>query len=164
MTPLIYSDDNQRLFFAANGRWDIPLAAWPGPFFLLHFTRTRSPLIGCGGVWLVSVGTMFFFLYQSQFPGGLNPLLIMAVDDEGHTLAASDYFTTDQQTMIAYVPTQGVWTLYAHVGDLFTWLCIAGLLLVGGFAAFASGKRRLEARERPLGKQEEKSHITVDRA
>jgi apolipoprotein N-acyltransferase len=64
--------------FAVNGRWDLPLAAWLGPFFLLRFTRTSRPLIGFGGVWLVSVCAMFFFLYQAQFPEGLNPLLIVA--------------------------------------------------------------------------------------
>lgn len=63
---------------ATDGRWDLSLAAWLGPFFLLRFTRTRSVLIGYAGVWLVSVGAMFFFLYETQFPGGLNPLLIIA--------------------------------------------------------------------------------------
>lgn len=63
--------------------------------------------------------------------------LAMTVDYEGHTLAATDYFTTDQQTMIASVPTHGAWTLYAHVGDLFTWLCIAALLALLGFATLA---------------------------
>ena len=58
--------------FAANGRWDVPLAAWLAPLFFLRFTRSRSPLIGVGGVWLASMGTMLFFLYESQL---LNPLV-----------------------------------------------------------------------------------------
>ena len=62
--------------FAVNGRWDLPLAAWLGPFFLLRFTRTSRTRISFGGVWLVSVCTMFFFLYEAQFPGGLNPFLL----------------------------------------------------------------------------------------
>jgi hypothetical protein len=37
--------------------------------------------------------------------------LAMAVDYEGNVLAASDYFTTDQQTMVASVPTRGVRTI-----------------------------------------------------
>ncbi len=74
--------------------------------------------------------------------------LAMTVDDEGQVLAATDYYTTDQQTMIASVPVKGVWTIYAHVGDLFAWLCIAGMLFLVGFAAFASGERRSKASER----------------
>ena len=45
--------------------------------------------------------------------------LSMAVDYEGNVLAASDYFTTDPQVMVAYVPMQGVRTIYATIGDLF---------------------------------------------
>lgn len=70
--------------------------------------------------------------------------LAMTVDYQGHVLAATDYFTTDPQAMIALVPTKGAWTLYAHVGDLFTWLCIAGLLLLAGRVALPSRKRRSE--------------------
>ena len=45
--------------------------------------------------------------------------LAMTVDYEGHVLSASDYFTTDSQVMVAYVPMQGVHTIYATIGDLF---------------------------------------------
>ncbi len=65
----------------------------------------------------------------------------MTVDYQGHVLAATDYFTTDQQTMIAYVPVKGVGTIYARAGDLFAWLCLTGLLLLAGFVAFASLQR-----------------------
>jgi apolipoprotein N-acyltransferase len=74
--------------------------------------------------------------------------LAMTVDYEGNVLAATDYFTTEQQTMIASVPVKGVWTIYAHVGDLFAWLCLAALLFLVGFAAFASLQRRSKASER----------------
>ena len=60
--------------------------------------------------------------------------LSMAVDYEGHVLAASDYFTTDHQVMVAYVPMQGVHTIYTTIGDLFAWLSIAGLVVLIGFA------------------------------
>lgn len=59
--------------------------------------------------------------------------LALTVDYEGHILAASDYFTTNEQTMIAFVPQKGVTTIYAIVGDLFVWLCIAALLGLTGF-------------------------------
>jgi apolipoprotein N-acyltransferase len=59
--------------------------------------------------------------------------LAITVDYQGHVLAASDYFTTNEQTMIAFVPMKGVQTIYALVGDLFAWLSLAGLLLLAGF-------------------------------
>jgi apolipoprotein N-acyltransferase len=57
----------------------------------------------------------------------------MTVDYQGHVLAAADYYTTDQQTLVAYVPTKGTWTIYGLVGDLFTWLCIASLCVLTMF-------------------------------
>jgi apolipoprotein N-acyltransferase len=67
-----------------------------------------------------------------QATGGLS----MTVDEEGRQLSATDYFTTDQQTMIAYVPVKGTWTLYSLVGDLFAWLCIAGGLVLAGIGVW----------------------------
>jgi apolipoprotein N-acyltransferase len=71
--------------------------------------------------------------------------LAMTVDYQGHVLAATDYFKTDQQAMIAFVPVKGVHTIYALVGDLFTWLCIAGLFLLVGLVAFTHFRKRLHA-------------------
>ncbi|MFJ6893342.1 hypothetical protein [Streptomyces hokutonensis] len=51
-----------------------------------------------------------------------------AYDDEGHVLASTDYFTTERQTMVAYVPVHGVTTVYDRIGDTFAWLCPAGVL------------------------------------
>jgi apolipoprotein N-acyltransferase len=70
--------------------------------------------------------------------------LAMAVDYEGNVLAASDYFTTDPQVMVAYVPTQIVCTIYATIGDLFAWLSIAGLVVLIG-VAFARRRKAGEA-------------------
>jgi apolipoprotein N-acyltransferase len=62
--------------------------------------------------------------------------LAMTVDYEGHVLASTDYFnfTSDPQVMVAYVPMQGVSTIYATIGDLFAWLSLAGLVVLIGFA------------------------------
>ncbi len=60
--------------------------------------------------------------------------LAMTVDYEGNVLASSDFFTTDPQVMVAYVPMQGVRTIYATIGDLFAWLSIAGLVVLIGIA------------------------------
>ncbi len=68
--------------------------------------------------------------------------LSVTVDYEGRILAASDYFTTDQQVMVAYVPMHGVRTIYATIGDLFAWLCIAGLVALTGLAVIQSRRRR----------------------
>ena len=60
--------------------------------------------------------------------------LAMTVDYEGNVLSASDYYTTDPQVMVAYVPMQGVRTIYATIGDLFAWLSVAGLVVLIGVA------------------------------
>ena len=51
-------------------------------------------------------------------------------DYEGHVLATTDYYRTDQQAMVAAVPTSGVRTVYSTIGDLFAWLCVAASLLL----------------------------------
>jgi apolipoprotein N-acyltransferase len=55
--------------------------------------------------------------------GGLS----VVADPYGRILAATDHFTAGERVVVAQVPTQGVWTLYPYIGDLFGWLCIAGL-------------------------------------
>jgi apolipoprotein N-acyltransferase len=52
----------------------------------------------------------------------------LAVDYLGRSLAETDYFT-GARGIVAYIPTRGVHTLYASVGDLFAWLCIGFLIL-----------------------------------
>lgn len=53
-----------------------------------------------------------------------------AYDYEGNRLATLDYFQTQDPTMIAYVPTRGIRTVYSRFGDWFAWLSIVGLLAV----------------------------------
>jgi apolipoprotein N-acyltransferase len=80
--------------------------------------------------------------------------LAMTVDYEGNVLGASDYFTSDPQVMVAYVPMQGVRTIYATISDLFAWLSLAGLAVLIGvaFARRRSAGKAGEAapREEPL--------------
>jgi apolipoprotein N-acyltransferase len=78
-----------------------------------------------------------------QASGGL----ALAVDYEGRVLASSDYYTTDQQVMVADVPTHGVHTIYATIGDLFAWLCIAGTVALLGLAVLERRRRQSTARE-----------------
>ncbi|MEV6558539.1 nitrilase-related carbon-nitrogen hydrolase [Nocardia sp. NPDC051756] len=51
----------------------------------------------------------------------------ITVDMYGQNLARTNYFSTTQQSMIVSVPTRGTRTVYGVVGDLFAWLCVAGL-------------------------------------
>lgn len=50
-----------------------------------------------------------------------------AWDAHGRLLAASDYYGTTDHTLVAEVPTHGVWTIYAHTGNWFAWLCLLSL-------------------------------------
>ena len=38
-----------------------------------------------------------------------------------------DDFASQDNVMVAQVPIKGVRTIYARIGDLFAWLCVAGL-------------------------------------
>ena len=51
-----------------------------------------------------------------------------AIDPYGRVLASMDEFTAEQRIMVAQVPVAGRHTLYAILGDWFTWLSAAGLL------------------------------------
>jgi apolipoprotein N-acyltransferase len=52
-----------------------------------------------------------------------------AYDNRGRLLALTGRTTVDG-TMLANVPIESRWTLYATIGDLFGWLCTAGLVSV----------------------------------
>jgi len=68
--------------------------------------------------------------------------LALAVDYHGRVRGAVDYFTTaDRQILTADLPTHGVRTVYARIGDLFAWLCLAALLAMLAIAAVAPGRR-----------------------
>jgi apolipoprotein N-acyltransferase len=77
--------------------------------------------------------------------------LSVAVDYEGHVLAATDFFSTDPQVMVAYVPIQGVHTIYATIGDLFAWLSLAGLVVLIGVAIVRRPKAGKAVEAAPSG-------------
>ena len=58
------------------------------------------------------------------------------VDYEGRVLARQNYFTDSSGIMLTTVPTRGVRTVYSRIGDLFAYLCVAGLLVLTGRALF----------------------------
>jgi hypothetical protein len=39
-----------------------------------------------------------------------------------------DFEDTEDNIMYADVPTQGMRTLYPHIGDIFGWMCVVGFL------------------------------------
>jgi apolipoprotein N-acyltransferase len=51
-----------------------------------------------------------------------------AIDRWGRVLGVTDHFS-GARTMVAQIPIGGTRTLYPRIGDLFGWLCVAGLVL-----------------------------------
>ncbi|QBD78862.1 hypothetical protein EPA93_23915 [Ktedonosporobacter rubrisoli] len=70
--------------------------------------------------------------------GGLS----IVVDYQGHVLAAEDYFTSDPEGITASVPVKGTLTIYSLVGDLFAYLCMAGLAGLIVFSVLDTRRRQ----------------------
>jgi apolipoprotein N-acyltransferase len=62
-----------------------------------------------------------------------------AVDAFGRVLATADHFGSDVRNMVAQIPVGRVPTVYARIGNLFSWISIAGLVAMIAWAAFALG-------------------------
>jgi apolipoprotein N-acyltransferase len=54
----------------------------------------------------------------------------LVIDYAGRVLGSQDYFTNDSGIMLTTVPTRGTTTLYSRIGDIFAYLCLAGLAAV----------------------------------
>lgn len=67
--------------------------------------------------------------------------LSVATDYQGRMLAYTNYFTGEDRTMISYIPTKGITTIYSKIGDVFAWMCIAGLIILLGWVAVLGRKR-----------------------
>jgi apolipoprotein N-acyltransferase len=61
-------------------------------------------------------------------------------DYEGRILASQNYFTNSSGIMLTTIPTRGVRTIYSRIGDVFAYMCAAGLILLIG-RALMRGKR-----------------------
>jgi apolipoprotein N-acyltransferase len=68
--------------------------------------------------------------------------LSAAADHQGRMLAAMDYFTTSDRVMRAHVPTHGVRTVYARIGDVFAWGCIVALCVFAVMPLLGARMRR----------------------
>ena len=75
--------------------------------------------------------------------GGLS----VAVDPYGRMLATMDHYPKGERVLVAQVPTQGVWTLYPIIGDLFGWLAVVGTvaLVIWGVVQTRRAKRPVAA-------------------
>ena len=91
----------------------LPSADWPG-FDRLHTQKAQ--------LWAVEQG---YAVFRQDAYGTAG-----AFDAYGRPLAAVDYDTTGEQTMIAQVPTSGTGSVYARIGDQFAYLCLAGLVVL----------------------------------
>ena len=60
--------------------------------------------------------------------------LSLATDPYGRVLAMVDLRTATEPVMSAQVPTEGVFTIYPIIGDLFGWLSVIGLVVIAGWA------------------------------
>jgi len=56
--------------------------------------------------------------------------LSTVVDPFGRTLAVTDHFWPGARVMVAQVPIARTGTVYARVGDLFSWLCLLALVML----------------------------------
>jgi len=65
--------------------------------------------------------------------------LSSAFDPWGRVLGMADYFAAGDRTMTAQVPMGGIRTLYAQTGDVFAWLCVAGLVVALAIAYAVGG-------------------------
>ncbi len=66
--------------FAVGAQWDIALAAWVAPIFLLRFARTSRPWLGVSVVTLVALVNVFYWWAEvgnSSKPGPEDLLLIL---------------------------------------------------------------------------------------
>ena len=65
--------------------------------------------------------------------------LSAVVDYQGRILGRRDYVVDGSGIMTASIPVHGAATVYGRIGDLFAYLCVAGLI---GLAAWALVQRR----------------------
>ncbi|MEV4802618.1 nitrilase-related carbon-nitrogen hydrolase [Nonomuraea sp. NPDC049421] len=62
---------------SVHGRFDVPVAAWLSPVFLLRFVRTGPALTGLLAVWAASVVSGVFWLVETAVP--VTPLVVVGI-------------------------------------------------------------------------------------
>jgi apolipoprotein N-acyltransferase len=78
----------------------------------------------------------------------------LVTDYQGRVLGSQDYMTTSSGIMVTSIPIHGARTLYSLIGDVFAYLCVAGLALLAIAAFFRerrpTSKQQISAGELPL--------------
>lgn len=147
----------------------MPFAAWAAPVFLIRFFRdTRR--------WLVTLAAIPALALASfiQLLGGwdLDAWMVVLVSflrpaarfmARAAELARQEFFETSDRLMLADVPTRGMPTVYAGVGEWFPYAGIApalGLAAGGIVRGTARGTARRTAQAPPAagGKKETEFH------
>jgi len=71
------------------------------------------------------------------------------IDYEGHVLGSQNYYKTTDGIMLSSVPTRGVTTIYSQIGDLFAYLCVAGLVFLVAWAFIPRKKPKTGVSSQP---------------
>jgi apolipoprotein N-acyltransferase len=66
-------------------------------------------------------------------------------DPYGRALAMGDERLSTSNVMVVQVPTHGIRTIYTVIGDLFSWLAVAGFVFIVGWAIYRTRKSRFVA-------------------
>lgn len=48
----------------------------------------------------------------------------LSSDYLGRTISSMDYYNADDKVMVSHIPVRGTDTIYSHIGDTFSWICI----------------------------------------
>ncbi len=78
----------------------------------------------------------------------------ITADPYGRVLAEMDHFTASERVMVAQVPTNGVFTVYPVIGDLFGWLSVVGFVVVAIWAVVRGPKAARTAPPQPEGQKD----------
>ena len=113
---ICYDADFPALMRVQTNLMLIPAGDWPemGRVHTLRMAKLRSIENG-------------YSLLRQDFDG-----LSAVFDYEGNVVATQDTTTSNQNLMIAEMPTSRVPTIYRLMGDTFAWLCVAGTVLLAG--------------------------------
>lgn len=86
----------------------------------------------------------------------------VATDAYGRTLAQMDFFSSEAKVMVAQVPKEGVFTIYAQIRDSFAIMCVLGFIGMAGTAIYhshfakVSNKHGQESTKKSFGKAQAK--------
>ena len=66
----------------------------------------------------------------------------VAVDYQGRLLGTSGYYTANDRTVVAQLPSKGTRTIYSYIGDVFPRACLALLAALTAYAVILGARHR----------------------